>query len=437
VTRALQPLTDLIETARRRGARAAEALLTESEGLVLEVQRGKLTRQEPVREAFLTVRVWGDHGGEGTATGSPEEALRLAELALEAAARAAADPNAGPVPKIANPPGGLGIDDKRHGQLTLGDRTEVVLAAEKGARTADRRARTDDFRYSDRRTRRALVNTRGLAVEEWSTLYRAQGRVSMGDDANEVRLWDDLASRAFASIASLPYGTSLAQRAAGLMGSGPSVSGPTRVVLPPRCVAALFERIGALFASDEPTFLSRAPRRKDDPVIDPRLHLLDDGTVPGSLRTCAFDDRGVTPVPLTLLKEGRPDKRLVDNTLARRAETRPTGHWHGDGLRPNNLILRGGTRSLNALLIEMDSPVLVVDDVIDWSGLDLATGRARLRANGHVQRKTNIDGPVRDFWLTGDLVEVLNKVVEVASDTDRHGHVDAPAVVVDGFTVGR
>jgi PmbA protein len=459
----LQQLVELVDHARRLGARGAEVLLLESEGMQVDVHRGKIGRNEPVVANEIVLRCWADGGAEGVVRADGTLfGTALVDKAMAQANAGAPDPLGGPVARLPSTTGGLGIDDKRHAQITLADRLEVIVAAERGARSGDRRVRAEGFRYADRRTRRAFANSRGITFEEWSTTYRAEGTVVVADDTAEITLDRSIESRAFASIASLPFGANLAQRAAALLGPALSVEGPTRVLLPPRVVASLVEKLGVLFTVDglaaATSFIARAaaqaaeraPERRvmttssaglgpavysTPPIVDARLHLLDDGTVPGSLRTCAFDDHGVTPVPLTLLREGAVDGRFLDPRSARRLETRPTGHWHGEALRPNNLILRAGTRSQNAVLAEIESPVLVLDHIEGWEGLDLETGAVSLRGSGHVTRRSHVEGPVRRLLFTGELLDVLNRVVEVTSDTDRMAHVDAPGLLVDGFTV--
>lgn len=432
------PVAHALEAARRAGARAAEALLRASEGVALEAVRGKVASTSTADGAVLTVRAWVEGGAQGVASGPPAEVDLIARAAAQRAEGGSPDAHAGPVGRIGVAAGGLGIDDRRHAQITAADRADVVASAEKGARAVDRRVRTEGFRYREERAHRAYANTRGVALEEWSTLYEAHGTVIVADGADEITLSDHLIARAFASISSLPYGAALAHRALALtVPGGPTVEGPVRVVLSPRVLAEMFGRLGPLFTwqslRDGDHFLARAAR-DGRRLFDVRMHLLDDGTVPGSPRTSAFDDEGVVPVPVVLIREGRVDARLIDVREARRSDVRPTGHWFDGALRPNNLILRSGTRSVNAVLSEFEGPVLIVDHVYDWSGLDLATGRWRAPIGGTMTRRSRPESTVRRVILDGDLCEVFSRIVEIAADTDRFGHVDAPAMLVDGFT---
>jgi PmbA protein len=170
-------------------------------------------------------------------------------------------------------------------------------------------------------------------------------------------------------------------------------------------------------------------------LFDKRLHLLDDGTLPGGLRTTAFDDRGVTPVPLTLLREGWVNNRFFGPEEARQRGARPTGHAVGEGQRPTNLQLRAGTRSMNALLADVSDPVFVLDHVEDIAGVDLRTGKIEVLGGGTFIRAGKPVGCAYRVQVTGDLVDVLSRVVDVASDTDRVGSVDAPGLLVDGLSI--
>jgi predicted Zn-dependent protease len=116
-------------------------------------------------------------------------------------------------------------------------------------------------------------------------------------------------------------------------------------------------------------------------------------------------------------------------------DTPATGHVTGHDQEPSNLSLRAGGRSINAALSDLGGVVLQVDDLGGGEGIDPETGLADLPVEGVLLRVNRPIGAVRHARLRGDLRVVLGKLVEVCSDTDRIGHVDAPAMIVDGFTL--
>jgi PmbA protein len=434
-------LRDRLEHARKLGARGVELLYEHRTGHEVTAVRGRLqTLEVPPHEA-LVVRVWLDGGRSAVRAGPPADVDGLVDGALAAAALAPEDPHAGPVSRQSPVLGGLGVFDRRYDQVTDEDRAEVVLGAERSVRQVDRRLASSGFVYRDSRRTRRFTNTRGSVLEEVDSVYEATGTVSAGTN-EEIRLTDEIASRTFASIASFPYGTNLARRAVDLLQPVVALSGPVRVLLPPLAVARLFAALADGFSAENlavPGGFFLRPLPDGAPIVDPRLHLQDDGTLPGGLRSASFDDRGVCPIPLTLLREGRVDGRFVGPELAHLHDVRPTGHEVGAGIgagkRPRNLLLRSGTRSMNAALADLGGRVLQIDDLPDLSGLDPATGRLRVRVHGVVSEANKPIGAVRGLWLEGDLLGVLNRVVEVCSDTDRIGHVDAPGMILDGFSV--
>lgn len=428
-------LTELVRSARKAGAAGAELLFEEWSGHTLRVERGEVVAREEPSGQELTVRVWLDGGREGEATGSLDSGDDLVRQALFAAADEPESALHGPVDRLAAVQSGQGIDDRRFKGIEHEDRLDVLTTAERAAKGVDRRLVPGAMWYRDRRRQRSFANSKGVQLEERDTHYVAGGSVSVAGEP--VPIHTRIEARTFASIASLPFGTNAGQIAVEVLPRGEQLEGPVRVLLSPEATASLVAAIGQGFTAARISagsfFLQ--PAEDGSPVVDPRLHLIDDGTVHGGLRTASFDDRGVAPMPLTLLREGRVDGRFISLDAARLTDTVPTGHLVGGKLQPRNLALRSGGRSINVLLNEAEDAVFYVHQFSDLSGLDLKTGDMEVPISGVVYRDNKIVGGMSARTLTGNLLEVLNSVVEVASNTDRVMHVDAPAILLDGFSV--
>jgi len=424
-------LEDALATARKRGARGCEVLYTHA--AVAEVTHGRSSRVRRSDEASVRIIAWLDEGRHGVVEGVPEEVDSLVDKALEAAAGAPEDPDSGPVDRLRPVVGGLGIADRRYGNIDDDTRVEVLADAAKTVKDADKRCKARDLRYRDELRQRRFGNSKGVRLEETSTRFDAWCTVERGS----VSLSDHVASRAFASVASFPFGTALARRAAGLFERGETLDGEVKAMLPPRVVARIIEALGDAFTPDRvagetPFFVARRP--DGTAPLDPKLHLLDDGKLPGGLRTRSFDDRGVVPVPLTFIREGAADQAMVDPVRARRDDVTPTGHVVGPELRAGNLALKAGTRSMNATYTDNDTWSLEIDD-LDLSGLDLATGVVEVELDGRVMKSNQQKGAMRSARARVDLSHMLANVLKVCSDTDRLRHIDAPALFVDGLVL--
>ena len=68
--------------------------------------------------------------------------------------------------------------------------------------------------------------------------------------------------------------------------------------------------------------------------------------------------------------------------------------------------------------------------------LPIATGDFSCTGSGFLRLgNERTEGVVRNARLSGNIIEVLKQVVDIASDTDRVGHVDAPGLLLDGVQV--
>ncbi len=432
MTHSLQDLESRVQQAHRAGARAAEFLEHTWSGNEVVLQDRRTVTSSTSQDATLSVRCWLERGQTGEATGHPDQVDKLIDRALAAAEKAPDNPFAGPVERLDPPAHGLGIDDRRYGQLTREDRHDVVVNNHAAAGKIDPRVRTGRFTYSDRRSRRVFANSRGVAMEFDSTLYEADGLVSLRVGDGPIELSERVAGRAFTSTACLPFGATLARSVASLAEETTAIDGPIRVLLRPRATAALVAWLAEqVMAPELPGFL----RGRGGQVFHRRLHIVDDGSLPGGLNTRAFDDRGVPPVPLTIVREGRLDARPIDPESARQLGARPTGHCRAGRMAPTNLQLHAGMRSINAHLGEQTGPVFAISHLPDLSGIDTQTGAVDVIVHGHVWRGHDNLGARRFARLQGDLITALQGIAGVASDTDRIRHVDAPGIFIDGFSV--
>jgi PmbA protein len=428
-----------LERARARGARAAEVGLRTEGARSLHLDRGRIEARPADRGTTttraLTVQVWLDAGQSGTARGTTDEVDALIDAALQQASGAAPDAFGGPVTGLGVPARGLGVDDQRLPTITEEDRHEVLLLTERALRMADRRLVIESLAYTEQRTDRWYASTRNLVLNEPRTEFSLRGRVRFDDDT-PLTLTDAVVATSFASIATVPFGTNLGRRAVGITQRPAALPDRLRVLLPPHVVAAIFSRIADEF--DASTFDARRGfigRNHGRSLFDPRIHVLDDAGLPGALRTTAFDDRGVPPVPITLIREGLVDQMFISPELARARGSRPTGHWRGDRNQPSNVLIRPGAKSINVTLNEQRDAVLWIDHVEDLTGLDLEAGTLSWTVSGRVFRGQTVEGGFRNLRMTGDLEGLFGRVVEITSDSDRVGHVDAPSMVIDGFVL--
>jgi predicted Zn-dependent protease len=368
--------------------------------------------------------VYREAGQTGVGTGTA--AAEAVDRALTAANLAPPDPLAGPVEKMPIRTGGLGIDDRRHTTIAEEDRVEVLQLAEKSFERTS--IQLKDLLYRQERTIRSWVSSRGVEAEEASTTYAlSASALSTTGASGETSASNRIASRHFSDVASLPFGTELRRRVEPLLRRESAPPKALPLVLDPRVMADLARALAPAFTASAVEDGSIVARYLGKRLASEILHLTDDAGLSGGLHTRGFDERGVPPIAVTLLKEGVVTGLYHDPESARARGLRPTGHVSGGQLRPSNLVVRPGARTRNVILTEI-GPHLVLDRL---PPLDLRTGRWTGRVPIVVADRHDRKGA---FFVDLDIgvAELCGAIVEVAGDQERSGEVDAPSGVLHG-----
>ena len=429
---------DAVRSATEAEARGVEVLHTAFEGHELTPgAKGGVTPRR-ISGDRVAIRVWLDGGREGFAAGGSRNVQDVLHSALAAADQAPRGPGRGPVERTPPRPVLSGVDDPRFGSVSRADRLEVLELAERGPASVAPDLQVFDLSYADRREVRTFVSSRGSRAQERTTRYVVRALVR--DPQTDLQLHQVFEDRSFATVASVPFSVGLARRLVDLRGASIRLDGPVRTALSPWAVAQLVRELSPHFSLTAleagTSFLARA-REGGDLRFSPLVHLVDDGRLAGGLGSRSFDDRGVPPLPLTLIRDGRVEGWWIGLDQSRDLGVRPTGHERDGRLGPNNLVVRSGLRSINAVLAEQTVPVFVIDHFDDLgAGLDPRSGEVRCRASGQlVGPRNRPEGVVRRASVRGSLPEILASVLDLASDTDRFGDIDAAGLLCDGFRV--
>jgi predicted Zn-dependent protease len=430
-------VVNAMEIAREGRAVAAEALCVRRVGKRLDLVAGRPMEREVPDRWEVRVRVWSASGGEAVVSGRPEDLSKVVTDAITQADGRAGS-SGGPAERLVGQERASDVLDRRYSALTSEDRRDCLMMVSRSVSSVDKELMVSDVVYEDEIEDRAFANTVGVRLAERRTRFAVRATVS--DPITSLSLGETLEARSFSTLASVPFAGGLGRRLVDLRGPSVTIDGPVRVLMCPWAVAQIVNLLAPHFAwaalEAGTSFLARvAPRGAL--TLSPLFHVIDDGLCPGGLNSRSFDDRGVTPVPLTLLREGTLGGWYVSVDEAREHGSRPTGHGQGDRLEPTNLMVRAGLRSSNALLAEQAEPVLVIDHFRGLDdGVDLASGSLRVRASGRLMGPRNQRvGVAPNVEIEGSLTDILTRIVDLTSDTDRYRGVDAAAMLVDGFVV--
>jgi PmbA protein len=437
-----------VEAALAGGAGAAEAYAQHAAGREIRIHGGEVESLTAATERGLGVRAWiGGRVGYSYGTELSDRGLAaIAERAVTAAAVADEDEFAAPPAPAGEVPVLDGIDDPSIAEWPEARVVELALAVERAALEEDARiAGVEQAVYADSRESVAIASSTGIAgTYTASTAFAYLQALAGGDGAKETGLGFGLA-RSPAALDAAEIGREGAQRALAMIGARKPSSRACPVVFDPTVAASFLGFIASVLGADA-VQRGRSPfaERLGDEVASEALLLYDDGTEPEGLQSAPFDDEGLPRRRISLVEEGRLRTFLHDSYTARRGGAESTASAGRGGYRsppsvsPSNLIVSEGELPLEELL-RLAGDGIYIDDVAGLhSGVNPVSGVFSVGASGREISGGELAGPMREFTIASDLVEMLRGVRSVGAEArwvPFGGSVRTPPLLVGEMAV--
>jgi PmbA protein len=202
-----------------------------------------------------------------------------------------------------------------------------------------------------------------------------------------------------------------------MIGAGKPISRSCPVVLD-ETVAASFAGLigGGLSAKAVQRGRSPFAGRLGEEVASAAFALHDDGRDPEGPASAPFDGEGVPRRRTALIEGGRLRSYLYDTYTANREGGSSTGSAARQGYRSlpsvsaSNLMVAPGEHSLEQLLAQAGDGVYVTDVAGLHSGVNPVTGVFSVGASGRAIRDGQLDEPLREFTIAGELGAMLGAV---------------------------
>lgn len=178
-------------------------------------------------------------------------------------------------------------------------------------------------------------------------------------------------------------------------------------------------------------------------VAKENVSILDDGTLPEGVGTTKMDDEGVTRQKTQIIEKGTLTSFLYDNYAAKRESRESTGNASRGGrptapyqnqllIRPSNLILESGSSSLEQLISEVKSGVLVKGSLIGAGHSNTVTGDFSVTGDNAFKIENGaVAYPLKACSVAGNFYQALSSVVAVGNDTRTFGTVVNPSIAIE------
>ena len=159
-------------------------------------------------------------------------------------------------------------------------------------------------------------------------------------------------------------------------------------------------------------------------AISERPHLL------RQLASSAFDSEGVKTQNREIITEGVLQTYLMTSYSARKMGLKTTGHAGGIH---NWLVQPNRTGGLDTLLKEMDTGLLVTEFL--GSAINAVTGEYSRGAAGFWVENGEIQYPVAEITIAGQLQEMFKNIVAVADDIEHRSNIQTGSILIEKMKV--
>jgi len=423
-----------IDHAMKNGATAAESEISEGIGQNVSVRKGEIETIEYNKDKGAGVTVYiGQRRGHASTSDLSEAALKRAvDKALTIARYTAADEAAGlpDADRLAqNPPD---LDLYHPWGLSVEEAAEQARACEAAALGVDRRlTNSEGAGVSTHASQFIYANSLGFCDGYPSSRHGLSVAVIGEDDGAMQRdYWYSNARDAALLDSPETVGRIAGERAVRRLNGRKLDTRTCPVIFEAPIATGLIGNFvsavsgGSLYRKS--SFLLDSLGK---PVFAPHVHIRETPFVRGALGSAPFDSEGVACLERDVVKNGVVEGYFLSSYSARKLGMASTGNAGGS----HTLAVSHGDLDFAGLLREMGTGLLVTE--LLGHGANMVTGDYSRGAAGFWVENGEIQYPVEEITIAGNLADMFRGIVAIGSDVERRSSKQVGSILIDRMTV--
>ncbi len=424
----------IIEEARRQGASASEVSVSMEQGLSTTVRQGEVETVEFNRDQGFGITLYvGQSKGSASTTGSGDEAIRETVAAALAIARhASQDEFAGLADATLMARELPDLDLYHPWSITPEQAIEQALSCESAAFDFDARIRNaDGTSLNTHQGCRAYGNSNGFIGGYCSTRH-SLSCVMIAESEGQMQrdYFYDVNRIGEALIDPETIGRRAAERAVRRLGARPIPTCEVPVLFAPELATGLFSHFIAAISGGN---LYRKASYLEDALgqtLFPEWLSLDERPhIPRALGSASYDGDGLATYAKPFVENGRLISYVLSTYSGRKLGMPSTANAGG----VHNLFVSHGEEDQAALLRRMGRGLLVTE--LMGQGLNLVTGDYSRGAGGYWVENGEIQFPVQEVTIAGNLRDMFRQIVAIGCDIETRGNVRTGSVLIERMMV--
>lgn len=425
---------DLLREAERQGATAAEAGISIDQGLSVTARLGDVETIEHHRDQGLGVTVYfGYRKGSASTTDLSARAVTETVSAACGIARYATDDEYGGLPEpslLANDVIDLGLSHPW--RLNADQAVELAIECEDAARSYHPHiSNSEGASLTTDKGVKVLGNSLGFLQGYPSSQHGLSCSV-LGQRGESMQrdYWFSVARDRHALESPRAVGEKAAERTIRRLEARSLTPRQCPVIYSAEVARGLLGHlVGAIRGSNLYRKTSFLLDSLGQSVFPPFVHIREQPHIKQALGSAPFDAEGVATRTHDIVRDGVIRSYILSTYSARKLGLESTGNAGG----VHNLTLDPGDMDLPGLLRQMNTGLLVTE--LMGQGVNNVTGDYSRGAAGFWVSGGEIQYPVEEITIAGNLKDMFRRIVAIGSDVDIRGTIRTGSILIEAMTV--
>ena len=429
-----QRVADLLAEAKRQGASAADAAVSSSAGLSVTVRLGEPETLEHNRDQGMGITVYFGHrkGSANTTDLSPAALREAVAKACAIARNGSEDPCAG----LADPKllarHWPDLDLHHPWPIEVEEAIELARRCEQAALDQDPRiTNSEGATFNTSSGCFVYGNSHGF-MGGYPTSRHGLSCIVMAQEGDCMqRDWWYDARRAAEDLATPEeIGRRAAERTLARLGARKLGTCSAPVIFRADVAPSLLRSfIGAIRGHAQYRQASFLLDTLGEPLFPEWVRIHENPLLPRGLASAPFDTEGVATQPQEFIHQGRLQRYVLDSYSACKLGLESTGN--AGGVR--NLAIDHTGQPLEALLATMERGLLVTE--LMGQGVNPVTGDYSRGASGFWVEGGQIQYPVEEITIAGNLRQMFQQLLAVGSDDQIPGSMRTGSWLIEQMTI--
>ncbi|MEO1246913.1 MAG: metalloprotease PmbA [Pseudomonadota bacterium] len=418
-----------LDEAKKLGVDEAEVAASHDVGLAATARLGEVENLEYNRDRGIGVTVYLDRrkGSASTSETSPEAVREVVRKAHSFARFTAADEHSGLADADLMCSDIVELDLDHPWELDAQQAIELAIRCEAAGLGVDKRLNNSEGATVARnRSVSAYGNSHGFFGEFAKTSHSITC-VLLAEQGGEMqRDYYYSAARSAAELeAPEDIGREAARRTLSRLGARKLATTNAPVLFVPELARGFVgHAVSALLGGAQYRKASFLLDARGEKLLPDFVDILEQPHIPRGMASAAYDAEGVGTRDRPLVSAGVIEDYILSSYSARRLGLETTANAGG----PHNLVVSANAGDFESLVAEMGTG-LIVEELIG-QGVNTVTGDYSRGAAGHWVENGEVQYPVHEVTIAGELRELYSRVERIGSDRDFRGGVRCGSLLV-------